>query len=535
MRTNGWAGVPWQSKPHKVLFWACAVCLSLYLAYVTFLAHSPVFLGTWETLVSLAWFLALGLMLFCGLVLACRRLESHGRLVTKKSKASPLFFLGSMGLSLCILGCSFLASYPGAVSYDVYNQWIQARTGLYNSWHPVFHTLLMGLGIRMGASYPLLVLGQVLCFSAALAYLMETLRAWGLPKALLLVVQGLVAASGLVGNSMMYLWKDNAMTLGTVVLCAQGVNVYLSKGAWLEKRRNAICIGLALAFTTLVRHNAMFFTLPLLACLLLCYRGQMKKLLWTAGVMALCVGLVMGPLYGSLDLIQAQNTLEESVGIPMTVLFDARLKNPEALDEEAKAFLRELVSDEVFTAQYRQGNYNSIKFEFPREYIAKTPPEKLLRMTLSTLGQDPRTAFGAVNTLTDLVWDVTGNNEGIETIRNSGDLPEVPFQNTRMNQLGKSLQALIQIPMEWAPLRWTFQNIGVQFAALLICGLWALYRSGPRALALCGPILCYNLGTMLLLCGNDARFFQFSMVISIPSILALSLRPETQAIPAEKD
>ena len=63
-------------------------------------------------------------------------------------------------------------------------------------------------------------------------------------------------------------------------------------------------------------------------------------------------------------------------------------------------------------------------------------------------------------------------------------------------------------------------------ALLLLCGLWALYRNGIKALALCLPVLVYHMGTMFLLCGNDARFFQFSMVICLPAALALWRRPE---------
>ena len=516
----------WQSKPHKALFLACAGLLSFYLSYVLFLANSPIFTGTLETAASVFWFAACAALFFAGLVWGCRKLAGISvPTANEKGGNSPGFMGISLALSLLLLGCSFLACYPGGVSYDVYNQWVQAQTGLYNGWHPVFHTLLMGLGMRLAGRYPWVVAMQIVCFGGALAYLMDTLRAWGVPKALLLIAQGLIVASPLVDSSLMYLWKDNAMTMGAVVLCAYSVNVYFTRGAWLDRPRNAVLTGLALAFTTLVRHNAMFYTVPLLLCLLLCYRARWKRLLLAAGVTALCLGLVTGVVYSALDIIQPENTLEESVGIPMTVLMDARLKNPEALDAETAAFLRELADDELFAAKYREGNYNSIKFEYPRERISRTPPDKLLRMVASAVAGDPRTAFAAVNNVTDLVWDVTGKGEGTESVRNSGDLAEYPFLNTRWNQLGKSLQKLIQIPLGWPPVTWVFRNIGVQQLALLLCALWALYRSGPRALPLCVPVLLYNLGTMLLLCGNDARFFQFSMVISIPTMFALCREP----------
>ena len=47
-------------------------------------------------------------------------------------------------------------------------------------------------------------------------------------------------------------------------------------------------------------------------------------------------------------------------------------------------------------------------------------------------------------------------------------------------------------------------------------------------LALALPVLCYDLGTMLLLCGDDARFFQCSMAVCIPCVLALLYLPKTE-------
>ncbi len=512
----------WKSRTHKILFLVCAACLSLYLSFVTFLSGSALFEGKLETAFALVWFLAYAALWFLGLCWLCGRARQGLPWITaKKSKLSPMLFGISMGLSLLVLGCLFLAYYPGGVSYDIYNQWTQAQTGLYNHWHPVFHTLLMWLGLQVMNQYPWLVLLQMVFFSAAMAYLVCTLAAHGLPRGLLLALQGLMVLSSILGNAMMYVWKDNAMTMGALLLCAYGVNVYVSRGDWLKKWPHAVALGLVLAFTTLVRHNAAFFTAPLLLCLLLGYWRQRKGLLLATGVAGLCLLLVMGPLYGALDIVSPGNTYEESIGIPMTVLFDARVKSPEAMDAETQAFLTSLADEETLQANYRLGDYNSIKFQYPREQITSVPPEKLLGMAVRTAARAPRTAFEAVCGLTDLVWDVTGQNEGTVTVRNTGDIEAFPAQDARMNQLGRTLVGVLEAPMRFAPLRWLFENIGVQMALLLVCGLWALHREGPQALLFCLPVLLYNLGTMLLLCGNDVRFFQFSMAVSLPSMLVL--------------
>ena len=151
-------------------------------------------------------------------------------------------------------------------------------------------------------------------------------------------------------------------------------------------------------------------------------------------------------------------------------------------------------------------------------------------MTLHTVASDPRGAFEAFNAVTDLVWDVTGQNEGYENVRNSGDIEEARYGSARLNTIGKAASAVLSAPMNAAPLAYLFQNIGVQLLLLLLGALWALYRVGVRALTLALPVLIYDFGTMLLLCGNDARFFQFSMAVCLPALVALLFAsPEKEA------
>ena len=140
----------------------------------------------------------------------------------------------------------------------------------------------------------------------------------------------------------------------------------------------------------------------------------------------------------------------------------------------------------------------------------------------------PRLAFETFNSVTGLVWDVTGQGRGYETVSNSGDLPQALYGRETLNRLGKAALAVIDAPLEWAPVRWIAENIGVQLLLMLLVALWALRRRGVDVLALALPVLCYDLGTMLLLCGDDARFFQCSMAVCIPCVLAMLYLPKTE-------
>lgn len=516
----------WQSKAHRAWFYGCAACLAAYIAYAAYLSRSGFLRGGGETIAAFLWFAVLATALFRLLHWGCRALRAVApKRRESPSRLDPRIFFGCAALSMALLGCALLACYPGGVSYDAANQWTQMRTGAFNNWHPVFHTLLVWLTTRIWSSYAFAVLAQIAAFSLALGYAAAVLRQSGVPGWLVWTITYLTAACEPVRNGMMYLWKDNAMTIGCLVLCAQCVRLVYSRGDWLRKPGNAVCFGLALAFTTLVRHNALLFTLPLLALVLGCYGFRQKGPLLAAGVFVLCAGLVLGPLYAALDIVYPSNTLEEAVGLPMAVLGNAKREAPEALDEETNAFLAALAPDEAWRTVYRRSDYNSIKFTYFREYIKYAPAADLLRMAARTAANAPRLAFETVNEVTDLVWGLSGLDEGYETVSNSGDLEEAPYGSQRLHDLGKALVAFLVAPLDLLPLSWLTRNIGAQLLLLLLVSLWALYRGGVSRLVFALPVLCYDLATMLLLCGQDARFFQFTMAISLPAMAALIYAP----------
>ncbi len=504
----------WQSGAHRALYYACAACLSLYLSYALFLAQSPVFESALETALSLVWFALIAAALFGALLWLCRRAPGRAGSAERGRLDARLFALAG-GLALVALGCGLARCWPGGFSTDAAKQWAQVQSGEYNNWHPVFHTLLMRLGTLARNSYPFLVLQQIVALSLALGYLIATLAAWGAKRWALIAAELVIVSSSLFGNAAMHVWKDDALTLGALVLCAQTANIWRSRGAWLSRPRNAVALGLALAFTTLVRHNGFLFTVPLIAALALAYRPLFKRALIAAGTMVAVIALVLGPVYQWVGVTYPDNMFEESVGVPMTVLCDARVKNPDALSPDARAFLDEMAADEEWATLYRAGNYNSIKFadwETRRLTVAGVDRARFWRMVADTAAADPRTAFEAVNAVTDLVWGLSGNKATV-SLRGTDHIGEYYAADTPLTRAGSALMTALDVPAGFAPIAWYTRNIGVSFAWMLAWALRRLYRHGPAALALCLPTLLYNLGTMCLLCGNDARFFQYSLAL----------------------
>ena len=498
----------WQSKAHRAWFFLCAVCLAFYGAYVLYFSQSGFLTGGVQTAAAVLWFLLFSVGLFLVFLWACPRLRPAA--VQQKDSFDLPVFLGSAALALLVLGFAFLGCYPGGVSYDAANQWQQAQSGQFNNWHPVFHTLLIWLVTRVYNHYSFAVLVQIVCFSLALGYAAASVRRTGAPRWLCLLCAYLTALMEPVRNTMMYVGKDNAMTIGCLLLFGQTVQLIRTRGAWLSKTCHALCFGLALAFTTLVRQNGFLLTLPLGLLDAGCYFRRQKKGVLTGALCCLgFLALIQGGLYSRLDIVYPDNTLEEAVGLPMTLLCNARQRKPELLDGETRAFLDTLADEDGWQNTYRRSDYNSIKFTFFREKIQSQTMTSLLSMAARTAAADPRLAFETFNEVTGLVWDVSGQDRSYQRVTNSGDLDVAQKAPRQFHAVGQAVTDLLSAPLEFLPLRWLSRNTGAQLLLLLLATLWALYHGGTERLLPVFPLLCYCLATMLLLCGQDARFFSF--------------------------
>ena len=67
-------------------------------------------------------------------------------------------------------------------------------------------------------------------------------------------------------------------------------------------------------------------------------------------------------------------------------------------------------------------------------------------------------------------------------------MPQALCGRETLNRLGKAALAVIDAPLEWAPVRWIAENIGVQLLLMLLVALWALRRRGVDGLALALPV-----------------------------------------------
>lgn len=417
-----------------------------------------------------------------------------------------------------------LANFPGGTAPDTEHQWKQVQTFIFDDWHPAIHTLFIWVVTKLVNHVAFVVFIQIAIFSFGVGYLAATMERRGFSKRLVLFSAAFIILNPFTLNLMMYPLKDLAFTILVTYSATWLINIYLSRGAWLKKYGNLILFAVVLGIASKIRHNGIFFTIPLLLLIPICYSRQTKKALLVPILAVVVILGIRGPLYTALGVKFVPNTVGESVGIPMTIMADVLVKNPERLTAETKAFLNRIAGDEEWLRKYSRGEYNSIKYVLNAPRVVDTvPANEIMKMTVDTIRNDPRNSLEAIREVTSSVWGLDGRVDMIE-------IPE-PLDSQRhiisrlLNYAFKSYSSAI---VAIAPLIYAFTKTGWQMLALLLIGILSFYRNGVAALLFVVPAVAYNLGTMLFLAGTDIRYFHFNAVIVVPFILVLLARKEAK-------
>jgi hypothetical protein len=161
-----------------------------------------------------------------------------------------------------------LAFWPGIMSQDSFDQWLQMSNFEFSPEHPIFHTLLNWMVTRVWMSPAAVASAQILGLSLTVGYVLYRFEKAGIPK--LLVGAAALIAAIVPANAfyMVTLWKDVPFAMIYVWLTVFMFEIYSSNGRWITDRRNVALLGVMMTFVTLVRHNG-FIEMTLLVIILL--------------------------------------------------------------------------------------------------------------------------------------------------------------------------------------------------------------------------------------------------------------------------
>lgn len=515
-------------KNIRVWFFILYVLISFYVFAVIY----GQFAANYELLLPLSLSIAAVIVLFIVMLLLLYGV-SHVHINSKVGeitrKKSTIVFCVCFFVTLAALLIWFIAYAPGGFSPDSISQYEQAITGQFNDWHPVIHTILFfWLPLKLTGGYiGSIVLFQILCFSLAYAYAMLVLYKNHSPYWFIVLAMLYICVSPANGNLLMFPFKDCGFSIFALLITAQLLQIYFTKGAWIKSVQNLIAFAVTLGLASLMRHNAVLFTIPAgIAALILSLKCTKRSLI-SLGVAVALVFCIKVPFYSILNVTKPGNRQVEMLGLPMTILCDIYVTQPEALTPEARDFMDGLATEEEWDNYYYLGNFNSIKWassKDPGTQVEEAGIATILKYTAQAALNTPGSALMSVARLTDMVWcvDTTSINWANNMVYISNNTYGITLQGNPTLENMLNFYSNISIHLG---IKYLFWFIGIILIILLVVSVGKISQLKLRGVLLILPLLIHNFGTMLLLSGNDFRFFHLSFVIFFPLLFAL-LRKE---------
>lgn len=416
-----------------------------------------------------------------------------------------------------------LAFWPGGWSTDPITQYKQAITGNYDDWHPVWHTILFfTIPLKIFNNLPSIVILQNVYFSLVLAYMALTLiELWNIKASLLLTTW--IVFNPIISQSMLFLWKDVAFMLSGTLCFIISIKLIL-KHKSSDKLWKLILLGVLLSWTTIFRHNAILFTIPLI--ILLCFHLNKKILIKIIFVFFVSLLLIKVVLYSFLNVKQPGSRVVESMGIPLTIIGNVVTSTPERLDEELSQFAYSLLPKEEWAKGYKCGSFNSVKYNthINKKVINDKGYLGMINLMFKCFYLSPQASFKALFSLTNFLYSFEDGGKdyiSVSIIENDLSVSHSNIINPAWSELLNFYKTFIS-----KTIFKYFINYGVILIVVLVAVLSKLkfnsWNSWKNALVI-APIFCYDFGTMCFLTGPEyiPRFFLITYLIA-PLIIAFA-------------
>ena len=431
--------------------------------------------------------------------------------VIKKSTAFFAFF----SLTLCVMLIWFWAFFPGAFSVDNIWQYEQAVTNSYNDWHPFWHTIVFfTIPLKLTGKTYSIVLFQMIYFSLVIGYMGMVIYKHSSLKISIISI-AYILLNPYTGGILVFPIKDVGFSIAACLSMIMAAEAYFSK-EWANKWWRLILLGIVLANATLFRHNGILFTLMLIIALVFILGKKHPAIVIASFIIFMFV--IKIPVYNALNVEKPKDRVLEMTGLPLTIFGNVAKEAPEKLDQETLDFVYSIAPRESWTNYYTCGNFNNFKFWFSnssgvnKDFIEEAGVLKMFYTAIKCFKYAPEESLDAFISLTDMVYS-TECIEGDLLPYISGNPYNITFTgNIKMASVLKNYKRLVSESI----LKY-FRIFGV---ALLFMTIAIVGKSNFKSfddwkrILLCLPIYTYDFGTMLLLSGDDSRFFYITFLVA---------------------
>ena len=412
------------------------------------------------------------------------------------------------------------AYYPGGFNLDAVGQWMQSVNDLpFNNWHPVISTLWYKILIGISNSFSFVIFFQLILFAIAFSYVMSKFIKYNIKEKVVYIISSIVALSPTIMLFNICMIKDVQFAILVTFLFGILIEIYMSRGMWLKSKLHFTFFVIILIVTSMVRHNAILFTLFLVIGAHLIVERKLRYLLKIIIVLILSIILILNVcIYRMLNIEKHSNIVGEISGIPMDIMVNALITDSENLPNDVHEFLNQIASDEQFKELYVCGEWDSCKWDMGGvDLLSNVSIQTIIALTIKTIYSCPQASYEAIKEATRMMWQVKGNIYWYPQIyieENSYNIVS-QYNNNYNDIIDKTAK------MSTLPIINSVWSLGLMLTILLLIA--QIVNDGNKNITFLAPIIIHTFFTTLLLCGPNYRYFYYINILFIPLIFVLIL------------
>lgn len=252
---------------------------------------------------------------------------------------------------------AYLILYPGVLSYDMISQTTSALGEITNNHHPILHTWLIRVFMRMGeklfsgyeSGIGLLSLLQMIILSYALSRMVMLLKKKAVP--ILLVIGTAVLSAVWFMNACLSVTmiKDTLHAAFLVLFCCHFVEIATNPSEYIARKRNLVLFPIVSFFMCAFRNNGLHIYLFCFAILLVLRISRFRKVKRYLPLIAVVILPVImfkiytGPVFDALGIEPGQ--VREALSIPIQQLQRVAVKRAGELTPEQTEMMGYYIDD----------------------------------------------------------------------------------------------------------------------------------------------------------------------------------------------
>lgn len=349
----------------------------------------------------------------------------------EKSDKNPYFTLGPVRIYrliwifLLVVVCVLAANYPWRPSADAETVYRYVINKEWNDWHPIGYLLFVRVCMEIltpWVHHPFSVLLlQSAMWLLLMNYAMDRIFGWTrstnavyIFAALNLIIFTPVLYLGLMYKDVLY------------SMCVMGVTMEIFHVIYMREIRWSSCVFLTLfsCGVALFRHMGVEMVTIVLVGLfgyyLVTKRSGVKRLGAFMLLPAICFMLV-STIYGTHILHMKKSPVYITYTMPISIVGDFALNQPEVFTKEEKEFLEEVMPLEDWAQGYQNDPYwvdmLARSYGLTGERIERVDSEyghKLIRLNASLLLRNPKEYICALLRPTSIIWQIFRPADGYE-------------------------------------------------------------------------------------------------------------------------